>query len=422
MDPLDRDPLERDLRDLLTDDRLALPSHWVGIDAIRAGATRRRHRRAAVTAVAGAVVVAAVAGSAFLAHPDRLGRQPAGTTTTSGDQSGQPTSSASGSTATTPLPDAVGQPWDGAEVTSVTATSTKTLVAVGRLKAGSCGATCVRMAESHDEGRTWAALPVPGDSRSVDDVEGARPETAAYARFGSGQDGWLFGGGLWSTHDGGFSWTAVDVPGAVYRLEAAAGTAWALVDVGESKEQLWTTPVGADDWQRVDRVDVAGPADLAVQGTRVVVLGTGHAAWTNVNGDFQPTQNPCATSVQVRLSGSGSLWATCITGTAAHLVASEDDGLKWHAVRVDTGQGALPNSVSVGARSKGEAVLAVPTQPVARLDLAGTVTAVAEPPTDGDVGYLGFTTRDVGYAIVGSVLWRTDDGAETWRRLDIATP
>ena len=74
MDPLDRDPLERDLRDLLTDDRLALPTHWVSVDRVHAGAIRRRRRRAAVTAVAGAVVVAAVAGSAFLAHPDRLGQ------------------------------------------------------------------------------------------------------------------------------------------------------------------------------------------------------------------------------------------------------------------------------------------------------------------------------------------------------------
>lgn len=48
MDPLDRDPLERDLRDLrdlLTDDRLALTTHLVRIDAVHAGATRRRRRR-----------------------------------------------------------------------------------------------------------------------------------------------------------------------------------------------------------------------------------------------------------------------------------------------------------------------------------------------------------------------------------------
>ena len=68
MDPLDRDPLERDLRDLLTDDRLTLPTHRVGIPAIRAGVTRRR-RRAAAGAVAATAVVAVVVGSAALSHP-----------------------------------------------------------------------------------------------------------------------------------------------------------------------------------------------------------------------------------------------------------------------------------------------------------------------------------------------------------------
>jgi hypothetical protein len=82
----------------------------------------------------------------------------------------------------------------------------------------------------------------------------------------------------------------------------------------------------------------------------------------------------------------------------------------------------LPNSVSVGARSTGQAVLGVPQQPLSLLALDGRLSQVQSAPTGDFVGYLGFTSRDVGYAIVGSTLWRTDDGAETWRQLDIATP
>jgi poly(3-hydroxybutyrate) depolymerase len=83
----------------------------------------------------------------------------------------------------------------------------------------------------------------------------------------------------------------------------------------------------------------------------------------------------------------------------------------------------LPNSVAVGARSTGEAVVAIPQQSLSRLSTRGRLTPVATPPTGGQVGYLGFTTRDVGYAIVDAKgLWRTDDGAETWRQLDISTP
>jgi photosystem II stability/assembly factor-like uncharacterized protein len=279
------------------------------------------------------------------------------------------------------------------------------------------------MAESHDGGSTWSPLPVPADAPSVDDVEGARGDTAAYARFGSAQDGWLYGGGLWATHDGGLTWTHLDLPGAVHRLEAAAGTAWALVDVGDSQEQLWSSPVGEDDWRRVPRVDVFGPADLAVQGERVVVLGAGQSpGWTNASGSFVLSENPCTHSLETRLTGSGSLWATCVTGTAAHIATSHDEGVTWSDVPVDTGEGALPNSVSVGARSTGEAVVAIPQQPLSRLTTDGALTAVTEPPSGDSVDYLGFTTRDIGYAIVGVNLWRTDDGAETWRKLDITTP
>ena len=58
------DPLERELRDLLTSDRRDLPASLVPLDRVHAGASRRRRRRAAVASVATAVVVLAVAGTA----------------------------------------------------------------------------------------------------------------------------------------------------------------------------------------------------------------------------------------------------------------------------------------------------------------------------------------------------------------------
>jgi hypothetical protein len=422
MDPLDRDPLERDLRDLLTDDRLALSTRWVSVDRVHAGATRRRRRRAAAVSVVGAVVVAAVAGSAFLAHPGRLGRQPAGTATSSGQQTDRPTSSASGSTATTPPSVVVGPAWDGARVVSMTATSTKTIVVLGvtqGAKPACAPSACARLAESHDGGRTFSALPVPAATGENPTATG----TATDIRFGSAQDGWLFGGGLWSSHDGGESWTRLDLGGPVLRLEAAAGSVWALVGGSSDDEQLWTARVGSDDWSKVDGVAIAGPGDLAVQGERVVLLGTGDAAWTNDSGSFERSTNPCASSLAVRLTGSGSLWATCVTGTAAHLARSADDGSTWSDVTVETGQGSLPNSVQVGARSTREAMIAVPQRDLSRLSVTGRLNSVVTPPTGGEIDYIGFTTRYVGYAIVdGSTLWRTVDGAVNWTRLDIATP
>lgn len=73
-----------------------------------------------------------------------------------------------------------------------------------------------------------------------------RPTTrsARDVRFSSESDGWLFGDGLWPTHDGGLSWAGVKIPGTVARLEAARGTAWALVtDCSDGETtRLWSSP------------------------------------------------------------------------------------------------------------------------------------------------------------------------------------
>ena len=417
MDPLDRDPLERDLRDLLTDDRLTLPTHLVGIPAIRAGVTRRRRRRAAAGAVAATAVVAVVVGSAALSHPEVLTSGPVDSAAS--PTSGRPTSTAS-PTPTAPAGVGLAQPLErrGRDVGDG---DQHPHPRRARPDHRPLRPSCLRLAESRDGGDTWSGLPVPADT-AVNDVEGGRAGNAAYVRFGSATDGWLFGGGLWSTHDGGQGWSEVDPsrPGAPARGRGRHG----LGAGGRRRsrdEQLWSSPVGSDDWQRADGIDVTGPADLAVQGTRVVVLGTGDAAWTNASGDFARVPNPCASAVDVRLSGSGSLWATCVTGTAAFLATSDDDGSSWTTVPVDTGQGALPNSVSVGARMPDEAVVGSPSN-----RCHGSRPTVGWPPCPtrrpaAAVGYLGFTSGDVGYAVVGSALWRTDDGAETWHRLEITT-
>ena len=40
-------------------------------------------------------------------------------------------------------------------------------------------------------------------------------------------------------------------------------------------------------------------------------------------------------------------------------------------------------------------------------------------PTGEQASYVGFTTPSIGYAIVGTGLWRTEDGGNTWRQLQI---
>jgi photosystem II stability/assembly factor-like uncharacterized protein len=240
-------------------------------------------------------------------------------------------------------------------------------------------------------------------------------------RFGSAQDGWVFDDGLWSTHDGGHTWTDIFL-GRVLHLEAAAGTVWALTAEGSGKAQLWRSPVDDDNWVPVKGVTVDRQADLAVQGSRVIVVDA-DKTWVGQGegNEFVAHPSPCdSPALQVRLSASGSLWAKCVTGMAAY-VATSADGTSWQTVQPKGLDQMLPNSLTIGARGADDALLASdPAQPLFDLQSDGTQVAVSKPPTTGaHIDYLGFTTDDVGYAVVTEGLWRTDDGGDTWRKLAI---
>jgi photosystem II stability/assembly factor-like uncharacterized protein len=413
--------LERELRDVLTSERRTLPTSLVPLERVHARAARRRTRRrvaVGATALVAAVAVAVPVGVGFGTGPDRAPVADTSPTPTASESPG-PTPSESPSPAS-------GLPWDNAHVTSVTATSTRTFVVLGAvIDTGDCGrADCLRLAESHDGGETFSSLPVPDDAAGVHVLPDR--STATDVRFGSAQDGWLFGDGLWSTHDGGHSWARLSTPGRVTRLASAAGTAWALVPKGGygDTQQLWRSAVGADAWSRVPGVSVTGPGDLAVQGDRVVVVGAADSpVWVGGPDGFDSYDGPCSGALAADLSAVGSFWVKCVTGTLARLAVSRD-GASWTDVPLTTGltsgNGAVPNNAALGARTDNEALVGMGVDPVlTRVSADGTLSPLPDlPPRDGaQATYVGFTTPDVGYAILTSGLYRTDDGGNTWRKL-----
>jgi hypothetical protein len=184
---------------------------------------------------------------------------------------------------------------------------------------------------------------------------------------------------------------------------------------------LWRSSVDTDVWAKVPAVTVSGPADLAVQGKRVVVLGAQPSRlWVGGTAGFTEHPSPCPGATSVRLSSVGTIWATCGTGTAAALHVSTD-GVAWSDVPVHSDGGALPNSLMLGARTNIEAIVAIATdQPFQRLSAGGTLSPVTSaPPGDSSGTFIAFTTAQVGYAEKGGSLYRTDDGGDTWRKLTI---
>jgi photosystem II stability/assembly factor-like uncharacterized protein len=425
------DRLEHELRDVLTNERRALSTDLVSLDAVYAGAARRRRRRTAVMAAVGAFALAGAAiplsmlllDNGHARDPIQTAASVGPTTPTPRDTTTMTHSSPTPTTSTQVL--AKGPAWSGARVASVTATSTHTFVVLGFLRdTGACKPpNCLRLVETHDGGKTFTALPVPKDALAGD-TDPAAGAAATDVRFGSPNDGWLYGNGLWATHDGGYSWNKIKLPGPVNRLVAAHGVVWALLSTdGGNSQQLWKSPVGSDKWTQVPNVTVGAPGDVALFGTRVVVLGAGPSKeWVSKDGTkFTPHPSPCATAMAAELSASGSLWAKCATGTAAY-VATSADGVKWRPVKSTSDGSAPPNSLTLGARGADDALLALgANEPLSDLYADGTQQPVSRPPDVGaTIDYLGFTTARVGYAIDGTNLWRTDDGGDTWARLQIS--
>jgi hypothetical protein len=422
MDRSELELIERDLRDVLTSDRRALSSDLVPLERVHAGAVRRRRRRTAALSAATAVLLVAIAVPVSRALLD----SPSGAPLPAADKHSPtasvstPTDKASSAPTPTVATAPVGPAWDGAFVHSVTATSEKTFVVLGFPR--DCTTTCLRLAQTRDGGRTFTPLAVPaGVGGAVNDPT---PSTVMDVRFGSADDGWLFGDGLWSTHDGGAHWGKQKLPGRVQRLEAAAGTVWALVTPLSSGKTttLWRAPVGSDEWTKVPDVSLTYAVDLSVQGQHVVAIGgMDSKAWVGDRGKFVTAESPCpgGNGFGGQLSATGSLWAVCGTGTAARLLTSAD-GTTWKQVVPSFLADALPNQAVIGARTASDAVLSLgPSEPFYRIQSDGSGAAVKQSPTGGDTGYIGFTSRTVGYAVTNNKLWRTDDGGDTWTKLKI---
>jgi len=103
-------------------------------------------------------------------------------------------------------------------------------------------------------------------------------------RFADPKDGWLYGSGLFATHDGGRSWHPVALPGLgrplaeVAALAALDGVVDAIVVKGRNSNtggpaRLYVSDITRDDWRLV-----AGAGGSGGWGTLSVAGGVGYAS------------------------------------------------------------------------------------------------------------------------------------------------
>lgn len=469
------DPLEERVRRLLRDEGWQVPADPDAVGHVRAGVRRRRQRRAAVAGgLAAAVVVAAAGGAATVitgggsdtvaVRSDPGVPGPGSTTPTPSDgpatdrQANKPTEPSPSRDGSAPTPDASSGPGNtdqgsekgngrssheesdeqkspgtspnsaigqgapvpsGFAATSVTAIDTSTFWVLGSAP----GSGTATVAATRDGGDSFSAIGTL-DAKLATGTNQESTASVHDIRFADSQHGWAYGGGLWSTEDGGRSWQRIDaVSGSVRSLAVGDGRVFALARDG-GQWGLWRSASGTDAWQRLD-VDLLDPDDLAVGDGAVAVSDHSQdATYLQVSTDggntFEQRPTDCSPDLSAgELSASAdALWLTCPTGMSASRVAvSSDQGAHWESVNPG-GPGIPANSSALGALSGDTGLVAAPGQVRLVNPDATDGPMRVQVPGLGSPTYAGFTTSEVGYLLdTDGHLFRTSDGGSTWNQV-----
>jgi photosystem II stability/assembly factor-like uncharacterized protein len=405
------DRLEDQLRRTLHDGRTDVDVDTFLSDVHRGARVRRRRRAMAGVATAVAVIAVGAYGVTTPGVFDSHSTPAASHTTPT--LSGPSTSTGSASPTTEVVPE------NGRRALSLSATDS---VHQYVLMAGpfGCRGACLKAYTTSDAGQDWREVSRLGLTPADPDPTA---RTAYGIRFvGDGTNGWVFGGGIRSTHDGGKSWAMPTMPadGIVTSLEAWGNQVFASVeDDATSTSTLVRSPVGEDAWQEVDPgVQLRLIQQIAVSRDGVAVLGSttglsrGNRILFSSDGRTWSTLSACAgggwpSSVS---TSADSLWIVCSHGKDATAYVSTDSGQSWDGV-----SGTFFAGSQVQARDERTAV--VIDSNATGLDL---VTADGPPQRiladQGDLLTIGFTNSTTGYVRTGDGgILRTVDSGATWQ-------
>src|SRR5215472_14632499 len=267
-------------------------------DLIKRRARRRKYRKLAITAGTAAVIVAAAVTVPEVVNLPVLNPNPtaapvagashssASPSVTSGTQ-GQASESASSAVSVPPTVP------DNFRPTSVTFVSTRTGWVIGQARTpGHCATQfCTSVARTGDAGQTWTGVPAPM-AGAADGATGL-----SQIRFLNLNDGWAYGPQLFSTHDGGRTWTPVDTGGLrVTALEAVGNRVFAVwasctgsgpgYAVDCTKFTLYSAPGAGGSWTPVGTSTTgltdgraSEAAQLVLTGSRGYLLAPGGALY-----------------------------------------------------------------------------------------------------------------------------------------------
>jgi hypothetical protein len=289
------------------------------------------------------------------------------------------------------------------------------------------GAHCAIAWKTTDGGRAWSRLAAVGVPAGGAD---GGPDSVGEVRFADAQHGWVYNRSLFATFNGGRRWQPVDLGRPVVSLEAAGGSAYALVgdcDAGtgacRGPMRLAEGTIATGRWRYVSPgfdLPATDGGMLVVNRSAVYALITGGGVEQlflarTTAGRWERRTPPCLRSIVEPIAGGDGLVAACrpaTPGGPVELQTSSDGGRTWAVVW----QYTFPQPVVSLAVTGAAAVVTLENGDVLRTtDNGMQFSSVLQ---TGAVPQVVFSDADRGTLTAGPAggrqLFRTADGGATW--------
>jgi photosystem II stability/assembly factor-like uncharacterized protein len=305
----------------------------------------------------------------------------------------------------------------------------------------------ITMRVTYDGGTNWQksiAPPTKANSFPYDSLGSADLSGVGLIRFATRSDGWIFGPSLFSTHNGGQTWT--DEKRLIFSMELTDGVIWAIeqengaptilrsIDGGKTWPQVEQQPK-LSGWQALVGVD----RNTAWLYTQNIETFEPKAFITRNGGNSWQELSPPASFGSPVYAGAVSpdhhLWFVCGSGPATimqikQIYVSSDDGSSWE-LRADAWKPNVDGNIPMVGHFLGEKFFAAVSASTAFIALnrntlymttdGGQQWRVAIPYEqangggDPAIGPVRFVDEKHGCMAAGpNRLFCTNDGGLTW--------